>query len=91
MNKKYHILISGGQGVGKAYMVRKLDQLYKIIKTASTGTASVNINGCTIDSLLCLHTKKSCLTYYDGKTKTVKLNNAFLQNYDYLVIDEISM
>ena len=39
-----NIIITGGGGVGKSYMIKKLDENYKIINTASTGTAAININ-----------------------------------------------
>ena len=42
------IIITGGAGVGKYYMIKKLNEKYKIINTASTGTAAININGVTI-------------------------------------------
>ena len=43
-----NIIITGGGGVGKSYTIKK----YKIINTASTGTAAININGVTIHNLL---------------------------------------
>ena len=33
-------------------MIKKLNENYKIINTASTGTAAININGCTIHNFL---------------------------------------
>ena len=39
-----NIIITGGGGVGKYYMFKKLNEKYKIINTASTGTAAININ-----------------------------------------------
>ena len=33
-------------------MIKKLNEKYKIINTASTGTAAININGVTIHNLL---------------------------------------
>ena len=47
-----NIIITGGGGVGKSYMIKKLNEKYKIINTASTGTAAININGVTIHNLL---------------------------------------
>ena len=36
----------------KSFMIKKLNEEYKIINTASTGTAAININGVTIHNLL---------------------------------------
>ena len=47
-----NIIITGGGGVGKSYMIKKLTGKYKIINTASTGIAVININGVTIHNLL---------------------------------------
>ena len=33
-------------------MIKKLNEKYKIINTASTGTAAININGVTVRNLL---------------------------------------
>ena len=68
-----------------------IGQQFKIIKTASTGTASVNISGCTIDSILNLHGCKNNLIGYDEETKKKYLKNNELEQADYIVIDEISM
>ena len=45
-NKK-NIIITGGGGVGKSYMIKKLNEKYKI-NAASIGTAAININGVII-------------------------------------------
>ena len=49
---KKNIIITGGGGVGKSYMIKILNEKYKIINTASTGTAAININGVTVHNLL---------------------------------------
>ena len=49
---KKNIIITGGGGVGKSYMIKKLNEKYKIINTASTVAAAININGVTIHILL---------------------------------------
>ena len=47
-----NIIITGGGGVGKSFIIKILNEIYKIINTASTGTAAININGVTIHNLL---------------------------------------
>ena len=53
-----------------------------MICTASTGTAAVNLNGCTTDSLLKLIQNKKLL---------IKDSNTCFNDCEYIVIDEISM
>ena len=65
--KKRNILILGGGGVGKTYMIKKLNEQYNIINTASTGVASVNIEGCTIHQLLKLNHKKECRIKFNNE------------------------
>ena len=58
IKKGKHIIILGGGGVGKSFLIKQVKDKIKMIYTASTGTAAVNINGCTIDSLLKLNQNK---------------------------------
>ena len=60
-----NIIITGGGGVGKSYMIKKINENYNIINTASTGTAAMNINGVTIHNLLrLLQDEKMILKYH---------------------------
>ena len=67
--RKIYILLLGGGGVGKTYMIKKLNEQYNIINTASTGVASVNIEGCTIHQLFKLNHKKECLIKFSNEKK----------------------
>ena len=59
-------------------MISKLGEMFKLCKTSSTGISAVNIEGCTIHSML-----RDIM--FD---KTDEWKNT---DYDALVIDEISM
>ena len=59
-------------------MISKLGEMFKLCKTSSTGISAVNIEGCTIHSML----RDIMFDKYD------EWKNA---DYDALVIDEISM
>ena len=89
--KKMNILLLGGGGVGKTYMIKKLNEQYNIINTASTGVASVNIEGCTIHQLLKLNHKKECLIKFNNEKNKYMLSNELFETCDFIVIDEISM
>ena len=86
-----NIIITGGGGVGKSYMIKKLNEKYKIIITASTGTAAININGVTIHNLLRIFQNEKMLLKYDKSDKKYHLNNYKLETYDFICTDEISM
>ena len=70
-----NIIITGGCGVGKSYVIKKLNEKYKIINTASTGTASINANGVTIHNLLRIFQNEKMLLKYDKNDKKYPLNN----------------
>ena len=91
MKCKKNIIILGGGGVGKTFMIQQLNKHFIIINTASTGTASVNIKGSTIDSLLKLNQDKSHLLKFNKSLKTFILSDEKLEECEYIVIDEISM
>ena len=81
ISKNLNLVLLGGGGVGKSFMIKKLKEKFKIISTASTGTASVNIDGCTIDSLFKLNQNKKTLLSYDEVDKKYSLqNNEFEEN-----------
>ncbi len=88
MKKGLNIIITGGGGVGKSYMLRKLQDHYNILYSASTGTAALNINGVTIDNLLYLNiNNEDLLITILLKTNKLKI----IEQHDYICIDEISM
>ena len=50
-------------------MIKTLNEQFNIINTASTGVASVNIEGCTIHQLFKLNHKKECLINFNNEKK----------------------
>ena len=86
-----NIIITGGGGVGKSYMIKILNEKYKIINTASSGTAAININGVTIHNLLRIFQNEKMLLKYDKSDIKYHLKNNNLETYDFICIDEISM
>ena len=50
-------------------MIKILNEKYKIINTASTGTAAMNINGVTIHNLLRIFQNEKMLLKYDKSDK----------------------
>ena len=66
-----NISITGGGGVGKSYMIKKLNEKNKIINTASTGTAAININGVTIHNLLRIFQNEKCYWSMIRVTKNI--------------------
>jgi len=97
----FHIFLTGGGGVGKSHLINciynclakvliyKKEDLEKprVIKLAPTGIASINIQGTTIHSGLCIP-----INSYQGlsdKQRTLLRNK--LQHVKLIIIDEISM
>ena len=78
IKKGFNIILSGAGGFGKSYMISKLSEMFKLCKTSSTGISAVNIEGCTIHSML-----RGIMFDKDDEWKNA--------DYDALVIDEISM
>ena len=52
-------------------MIKILNEKYKIINTASTGTAAININGVTIHNLLRIFQNEKMLLKYDKSDKNI--------------------
>lgn len=90
VDRGFNCFITGGAGVGKSFLLRALkEQFPKLVITASTGVAALNVGGNTVHSVFLPN------LYHDVKyiigllTKTKKLE--FLQQLEMLAIDEISM
>lgn len=82
------IFITGGPGTGKSYIIKRIiNELEKknlnILITASTGTASYNINGTTIHRALGLNHKPNKEQMYNKEN--------IINEIDVIIIDEISM
>jgi len=97
--KKNNVLLTGGAGVGKSYLVGELvSELRKkgkqVVVLGSTGVSAVNVGGQTLHSFfafgICNDLEE--LARHDRYTKQrVKEINKILSRCDLLVIDEISM
>jgi len=76
-----HSLIHGMAGTGKSTLIKIISDTKRerCLKLAPTGLAAYNINGTTIDSLL--------VCYHNAKNSTL----TWLEQYDLIIIDEISM
>ncbi|KAG2389459.1 hypothetical protein C9374_014019 [Naegleria lovaniensis] len=89
----HSIFITGVAGTGKSFLleciIKTLTNVYqkKVVVTASTGIAAVNIGGSTI------HSFAGIRTLDNGKvdSKTAWRNDKEWQSTDVLIIDEISM
>lgn len=86
--KRESLFITGGAGTGKSYIIKRIIKELERIKlnisvTASTGTASYNINGCTVHSALGLK--------HDPKKEQMYSKEISINNIDVIIIDEISM
>ena len=97
--KKENVLLTGGAGVGKSYLVGEVvTELRKVGKQVvvlgSTGVSAVNVGGQTLHSFfafgICNHLDE--LTRHDryAKARLVEIKKV-LTRCDLLVIDEISM
>jgi ATP-dependent DNA helicase PIF1 len=87
------VFLTGPAGTGKSYIVNKLKEHYKskMVVTASTGLAAMNIGGCTIHSLTGMATNN-----HPSQIRNVTKKDKFEENFEILatriiVIDEISM
>ena len=72
-------------------MINKLNEKYKIINTASTRTAAININGVTIHNLLRLFQDEKMLLKYNRDLKKYYLSNNKLRTCRFICIGETSM
>ena len=81
-------LFLGKAGVGKSHLIKEFSDSsnYSIIKLAPTALAAINIGGTTIHSFFGLLPR----LIDTNKDDFVKINKKFSE-FDYLVIDEISM
>lgn len=90
-----NVFMTGGAGTGKSHVIRVVvDEFTKrgkrVVLTASTGIAAVNIGGITMHSALGLGLADEPLSDLIRKAKRNKLKNKW-KDVDLLIIDEISM
>ena len=97
INNNESVYIGGGGGVGKSYLIneivkKKTDQMKNVIVSATTGTASVNINGKTLYSVLGLtpfiQDYEEHVEYLMKRRKDIIKTIKLLHT---LIIDEVSM
>ncbi|MDD3232250.1 MAG: DEAD/DEAH box helicase [Clostridia bacterium] len=87
--------ITGRAGTGKSFLIKIFEKSTKkrILKTAPTGIAALNISGATLHSVFGFN-NISNLPLEDINKESLKLKSEkklVLQNFDTLIIDEISM
>jgi len=85
------LVIIGGGGTGKSYLINSIKTLLKqsCAVTATTGKAAFNIHGCTIHSLLKLPVGAKGNKDLTGQS-LFRLQNT-LKEISYIIIDEYSM
>ena len=94
-----HIFLTGGAGVGKSYLTKKVVDYYKaeclnVIVLGSTGISAVNVGGQTIHSFFVFGIANNFeeLKSRDRYNKSrIKELSKMLKNLHLLIIDEISM
>ncbi len=97
--EKNNVFLSGGAGVGKSFLVKRLQDSYKkknkkFVSLGSSAISAINIGGVTLHSFFCFGRSENLeeLLLYDKKqkqklAKLVKM----LKKLDLIIIDEISM
>jgi ATP-dependent exoDNAse (exonuclease V) alpha subunit len=92
-----NVFLTGGAGVGKTTITKKIIELYeqegkKVAKLASTGMAATLIGGQTLHSFLDLGIASSLIELQrNGKYEIKKKIKKLISSMDLIVIDEISM
>ena len=92
-----NVFLTGGAGVGKTTITRKIIESYeqeakKVAKLASTGMAATLIGGQTLHSFLDLGIASSLVELEkNGKYEIKKKIKKLISSMDLIVIDEISM
>lgn len=95
LQHKKTVFLTGGAGVGKTTVTKKIiayyeDEAKKVAKLASTGMAATLIDGQTLHSFLDLGIA-SCISELGGKTEISKKVKKLVGSMELIVIDEISM
>jgi len=97
--KQNNVLLTGGAGVGKSYLVGEVVSELRnggkqVVVLGSTGVSAVNVNGQTLHSFfafgICNHLDELMRTDRYAKARLLEIKKV-LTRCDLLVIDEISM
>lgn len=94
LKKGQNVFLTGGAGVGKSYLSRKIKEKYEdMVMLASTGIAALNIGGQTVHSYFGVgkysHPEDIEKIYKSDKWEKTK--NRINYGSKYILIDEISM
>lgn len=94
LRKGENIFITGGAGVGKSYLSRKIKEKYEdMVMLASTGIAALNIGGSTVHSFFGIgkYSHPEDITKIFKSDKWNKIEKRINYASRYILIDEISM
>jgi ATP-dependent exoDNAse (exonuclease V) alpha subunit len=91
-SKKDLLMLIGGPGTGKSYIIKQAVKELKNIKvTAPTGQAADNLSGSTINSTLGIYQFSELMTKHDNGQLTQLLLSLIIEGYRFLLIDEAFM
>lgn len=86
-----NIFITGGGGVGKSYLLKRLCEVFNITVTSTTGISALNVGGQTIHSWSGIGLANKSFAETLEKIQSNKYKKTQIHSTEILAIDEISM
>lgn len=83
--KRNAVIVTGPAGTGKSFLMRALQRATGATTCAMTGTAAINIDGCTFHSLFSFNSDDISLP----RNQNVLLRN--IEGLEWVIVDEVSM